>query len=367
MKLLFCTLFLALTVGSFYVPDLKTQSVFTLNDFGKPVELKGKEISLPGIEFPAQMTVIPEKRVFMFIEAATRSSKKWLHIYSLDSLKLIHSLINYGKGEGTQSSAFRIQYDNRNGGEVYILDASRRQIFIYKADSLIAGNDRPFKIIGNKFNEKVTVTAYENIMYRATVINNSYDFIDTRMNLPNTARLQFNKYRNDFSIKDSFGVYPKTEIELQPEALAMFLDGCLGLSTNNKYTVLSCLNTDYLAVYDTSGEKIASGYGPNELEVNDKPEKTESAERTVPLSNHKGYGGMARMNKSSIYVLYDGKNSRSSDFHSSELLRFSTRLQPETRYKLNVPVYSLDIDWRAKRVYGLRKEDTTSKFVIFSL
>jgi len=76
----------------------------------------------------------------MCFEAAFGSTKKWLRIYSLDSIKLIRSVLTNGQADGEFLGAFQLQYDSRNGGEIYIMDVIKQQINVYKADSLIAGN-----------------------------------------------------------------------------------------------------------------------------------------------------------------------------------------------------------------------------------
>jgi len=367
MKLFFCTLLYSLVACSSSFSPFKAKPIFTLKDFPKTVEINGKATDLPGVERPVRLTLLPEKGVLMFFEAGMGSKKKWLHIYTLDSIKLIRSVINNGPADGEMLGAFQLQYDNRNGGEIYITDIIKQQIFVYKADSLIAGNEKPFKIIGKPFNGYHGSSINEDRLMRSVIIDKSYNIVDTRASATNNSRMLLNKYRSDLSVRDSFGLYPKTTDDILPQMLSRVLDGCLGISTDNKYLVFSGLTTDYLSVYDTSGKMIASTIGPGELDVSYKTEKAGNGERIIPLSGHNGYAGKAKINKGSIYILYDGKDRESRDEHVSDLFQFTSQLKPETRYKLSTPVFDYDIDWRTKRLYGLRMEGSTHQLVIFQL
>ena len=197
----------------------------------KIVELNGKIIALQNIARPARLTVIPEKGVLMCFDVSMSSKKKWLHIYSSDSIKLIRSVINKGSGEGEILGAFQLQYDNRNGGEIYITDVQKQQIIVYKADSLIGGNERPFKIIGKPFSGRLGFSSNENRLSRTVVIDESYNFVDVRLSALNHSRMLFNKYRSDFSVRDSFGVYPQTTDEVPTHLLGQVLAGCVNLSS----------------------------------------------------------------------------------------------------------------------------------------
>lgn len=367
MKLFFCLFLYSLVACSSSVSPFKAKPIFTLKDFPKTVEINGKATVLPGVERPVRLTLLPEKGVLMCFEAAMGSKKKWLHIYTLDSVKLIRSVINNGQADGEMLGAFQLQYDKRNGGEIYITDVIKQQIVVYKADSLIAGNETPFKIIGKPFNGYQAVNINQNRLTRSVIIDNLYNIVDTRTTASNHSRMLLNKYSSDFSAIDSFGLYPKTTDDIPPLMLGRVLDGCLGISTDNKYLVFSGLTTDYLSVYDTSGKMIASAIGPGELDVSYKTEKAGNGERIIPLSGHNGYACKPRINKGSIYALYDGKDRKSRDEHASELLQFNSQLDPETRYKLNIPVFDFEIDWRTKRLYGIRTEGSTSQLVIFQL
>lgn len=367
MKLFVYTLIYSLVACSSSVSSSKTKPIFTLKDFTKTVVIDGKAKVLPGVERPVRLTLVPEKGVLLCFDAAMGSKKKWLHIYSLDSVKLIRSVINNGPGDGEMLGAFQLQYDKRNGGEIYITDVIKQQIVVYKADSLIAGNERPFKIIGKPFYGYHGLSINEDRLMRSVIIDKSYNIVDTRASASNHSRMLLNKYRSDLSVRDSFGFYPKTTDDIPPQMLSRVLDGCLGISTDNKYLIFSGLTTDYLSVYDTSGKIIASTIGPGELGVSYKTEKAGNGERIIPLLGHNGYACKAKINKGSIYALYDGKDRKSRDEHAYDLLQFTSQLHPETRYKLNLPVFDFDIDWRTKRLYGLRMEGSTPQLVIFQL
>jgi hypothetical protein len=366
MKLFFSTILLALVACSSSSPYAKVQPVFTIKDFRKTVALEGKAMPLAGVERPVRLTIVPEKNVLLCFEAAFGSTKKWLRIYSLDSLKLIRSVINNGQADGELLGAFQLQYDNRNGGEIYIMDVIRQQINIYKADSLIAGNEKPFKVIGKPFSGYHGLSINEDRLMRSVIIDNQYHFVDVRGSATNHSRMLLNKYRSDLSVTDSFGFYPKTTEDIAPHLLPQILDGCLSISSDNKHVVFNSLTTDYLSVYDTSGKMIASAIGPGELDVSYKLEKAGKGERIIPSSGRNGYAGRAQINKSSIYVLYDGKDRKHGE-HVSDLFEFSTQLQPQTRYKLDTPIFDFQIDWRTKRLYGLRTEGPTPQMVIFQL
>lgn len=367
MKLFIYVLLFSLLACSSFVPNPKVKPVFTLNDFGKTVEINGKKIALLGIERPVRLTVIPEKGVLMCINAGFASKKKWLHIYSIYSIQLIRSVINNGPGDGEMLGAFQLQYDNRNGGEIYITDILKQQIIIYKADSLIEGNEKPFKIIGKPFHGYQGISLNENSLMRSVITDNSHNIVDIRLSALNHSRMLFNKYRSDLSVRDSFGVYPQTTEEIPTQMLSQVLDGCLSLSTDNKHLVFTGLTTDYLSVYDTSGKMIASAIGPGELDANYKIQKIGGGERVIPSSGRYGYGGKAKIDKGVIYVLYNGKDMKTHGEHVTDLFQFTYKLKPTIRYKLNIPIYDFEIDWRTKRLYGLRMEGSTSQLVIFQL
>lgn len=367
MKQFFYSLLFCLVACSSSVPSSKAKPIFTLKDFRKTLELNGEAIALTDVERPVRLTILPDKGVIMCYEADYRSTKKWIRIYTLDSIKLIRSVISNGEADGELLGAFQLQYYKRNGGEIYITDMIKQQIIVYKADSLIAGNERPYKIIGKPFNGYHGRSINANRLMRSVIIDNSYNFVDTRASGTNNSRMLLNKYRNDLSVRDSFGFYPKTTDEIPPYMLSQVLDGCLSISDDNKFLVFNGLTTDYLSVYDTSGKMIASAIGPGELDVSYKIEKAGNGERILPSSGHNGYAGRAQINNGSIYVLYDGKDSKSNDEHASDLLQFTSQLNPEIRYKLNLPVFDFQIDWRNKRLYGLRREGSTPQMVIFQL
>lgn len=368
MKRFSYILLFSLIACSYSTPFSKTKPVFTLNDFRKTVELNGKEIALHGIERPSRLIIIPEKNVFMFYEGDYRSEKKWLHIYSLDSVKLIRTLINNGEADGELLGAFQMQYDKRNGGEIYILDAIKQQLIVYKADSLIAGVEKPFKIIGNPFHGYHGIPINGNMLMRSVIINDLYNIIDVRVSESNQSKMLLNKYGSDLSLQDSFGFYPKTtDDNISPQMLSSVLSGCLSITDNNKYLVFSGITTDYLAVYDTSGKMIGSAIGPGELDVNYKVEKAGSGERIIPLSDHYAYASRTKMNKGLLYALYNGKSRKNRVENSSDLLLFTRQLHPEIRYKLNLPIFDFDIDWQTKTLYGLRRDGATNQLVIYQL
>lgn len=361
----FSLLFLLLACGAAdpHVAD----PIFTLNDFSKIVELQGRTVALSGVERPVRLTILPDKGVLMCYEADFRSDKKWIHFYSLDSMKLIRSVINNGEADGQLLGVFQLQYDKRNSGEIFITDIVKQQIVVYKADSLIAGNEKPFKIIGMPFYGYHGRLVTDNRLMRSVVINNAYDFIDTRGSSTNHSRMLLNKYRNDLSIIDSFGFYPKTTDDISPQMLDQVLNGCLSISDDNQYLVFNGLTTDYLAVYDTSGKLISSTIGPGELNVSYQVETIGKGERIIPMSGHRGYGSRAQASKNSIYLLYDGKDSKIHDSHTANLFRFNTALKPEVRYKFDIPIFDFQIDWRTKILYGLRREGSTNQMVIYQL
>lgn len=367
MRPIFCAFLFALLACGATDSDPKNKPVFTRDDFSKTIEIDGRAIALAGIDRPVRLTVLPDKGVLMFYEAAIGSTKKWIHFYSLDSVKPIRSVINNGEGEGELLGTFQLQYDGRNGGEIYITDIIKQQILVYKADSLIAGNEKPFKIIGKPFTGYHGRSVNADRLMRSVIINDSYHFIDTRASALNHSRMLLNKYRSDLSVADSFGFYPKTAEDIAPHMLSQVFDGCLNISDNNKYIVFNGLTTDYLAVYDTSGKMIASAVGPGELNAEYKIEKGGVGERVVSLSKHKGYGARGQIVRDSIYVLYDGKDNRSNDEHVSDLFQFNTQLTPGIRYKLNLPIFDFQIDWRTKRLYGLRRQGSTPQMVIYQL
>ena len=144
------------------------------------------------------------------------------------------------------------------------------------------------------------------------------------------------------------------------------LDGCLSISSDNKYLVFNSLTTDYLSVFDTSGKMVASAIGPGELDVSYKLEKAGNGERIIPSSGRNGYAGRAQINKGSIYVLYDGKDRKHGE-HLTDLFEFTIQLHPETRYKLNTPIFDFQINPSTKRLYGLRTEGSSPQIVIFQL
>jgi hypothetical protein len=366
MKLLFSSILCALLACSSSSPYSKVKPVFTLQDFRKTVELEGKSMPLTGIERPVRLTILPEKNVLMCFEAAFGSTKKWLRIYSLDSIKLIRSVLTNGQADGEFLGAFQLQYDSRNGGEIYIMDVIKQQINVYKADSLIAGNEKPFKTIGNPFTGYRGININNNRLMRSVILDDSYNFIDVRGSGTNHSGMLLNKYRNDLSVRDSFGFYPKTTEDIPPHLLPQVLDGCLSISSDNKYLVFNSLTTDYLSVFDTSGKMVASAIGPGELDVSYKLEKAGNGERIIPSSGRNGYAGRAQINKGSIYVLYDGKDRKHGE-HVTDLFEFTIQLHPETRYKLNTPIFDFQINPSTKRLYGLRTEGSSPQIVIFQL
>ncbi len=367
MKLFFYTLLYSLVAFSSSISHPKSNPIFTLKDFRKIVELNGKAVTLSDVERPVRLTILPDKGVLMCYEADYKSKKKWIHIYTLDSIKLIRSVINYGEADGELLGAFQLQYDKRNGGEIYITDMLKQQIFVYKADSLIAGNDIPFKIIGKPFYGYHGANMNKDRLMRSVIIDNSYTIVDTRTSGSNNSRMLLNKYDSDLSVRDSFGFYPKTTEDIPPFMLGQLLNGCISISDDNKYLVFNGLTTDYLSVYDTSGKFIASAIGPGEVDVSYKTGKAGNGEQIIASSGHNGYDSRAQIIKGSIFVLYDGKDSRIDDEHTPYLFQFSTQLTPEIRYKLNLPVFDFQIDWRTKRLYGLRREGSTPQMVIFQL
>jgi hypothetical protein len=179
----------------------------------------------------------------------------------------------------------------------------------------------------------------------------------------------FNKYRNDFSVRDSFGFYPKTTEDIPPAMLGQVVDGCINISTDNRYLVFNGLTTDYLAVYDTSGQMITATIGPGELDVSYRTEKAGNGQRIIPSPDHEGYAGRVQMNKESLFVLYDGRDiKKRRGVNVSDLFKFTSHLSPQIRYKLDLPVCDFDIDWYSKRVYALRyTQGAPVELVIYQL
>jgi hypothetical protein len=250
-----------------------------------------------------------------------------------------------------------------------VLDAIKQQIYVYKIDSLIAGHEKPFMILGRPFNKNRGRYITDDMMMRTVIIDKSYNSVDLKISSLNHNRMLFNKYRNDFSVRDSFGFYPKTTEDIPPVMLGQVVDGCINISTDNRYLAFNGLTTDYLTVYDTSGQMIAATIGPGELDVSYRTEKAGNGQRIIPSPGHEGYTGRAQMNKKSLFVLYDGRDiKKRRGINVSDLFKFTPHLHPEIRYKLDLPVCDFDIDWHSKRVYALRYEEGTPvELVIYQL
>lgn len=68
------------------------------------------------------------------------------------------------------------------------------------------------------------------------------------------------------------------------------------------------------------------------------------------------YSGLAKINDYNVFVLYDGRDARRQNYHLQTLYRFDEKLIPTAKYTLSTPIFSFDIDWKRKIIYGLSHE-----------
>ena len=260
--------------------------------------------------------------------------------------KYIRSFIKKGKEDGEQLSTSNIQYYNK-GEIIYVSDIYKRQLFSYSVDSLRCAqcSATPIDIIDFDSREifKPVVLVDEKIVdlhsnYGADSIK-SLSLFDLKGNSIN-----------------EFGDYPiYSNVAGNYEADQLINTYMSGLNTSEDYSkiMLNYLYADFIDIYDDKANLIKRLEGPGDIIPRFRTVNIRGGKAAIPRrSTGRSYTGNMLMNEF-LLVLYNGSIVDENDYHASKLFRFDSSFLPHTIYHLDYPIFTFDIDWTSKTIYGL--------------
>lgn len=322
----------------------KEHTVFQLKDFKSPILLKGTTVQLSKMILPSRISVIPEHNLLLILEG--QPDDYFAKVYKLDSFTYLKSFIKKGEGPNEQLSCLTLQY-NRGEELIYVSDLYKKKIFAYAIDSILSVSSSSLPVTSINMR-----TEYLSI----PVVINQNKIVDIRPNLGEKQIALFNFYNKKGEFVFFRGTYPPIDKIYQPYQLMDVFAAGLNLSENGSRLILNYYNSDYIDLYDTTGELIKRVQGPDTF----YPELTSKSVgggmiTTTTKKARRAYRSIAKMDKD-IFLLYDGGLASREGYHVNRLFRFDQNLVPLQAYQLETPIFNFDIDWKSGLIYGLTHE-----------
>lgn len=349
-------LFLALYVLTFACKQHRKNedghTIFRMENFKKKVNLSGKSLDLMNLTMPSKIRVIPEFNLLVILEMD--EGEYFAKAYTLDSLKFIKSFVKNGDRDNEQTSAATIQHI-RNEKFIYISDFNKKRIFVYSIDSLLSPVSMSLPVASVRINTR---------FLREPLVLGENKIIDLRSNYRNEPVALLNSYNMKGEPISFQGQFPASASDFDEYQLTDVFTGGLNLSEDGSKLIFAYYNTDYIDLYDTSNNLKKRIQGPDLFEPEYTSKSVGKFTMTIPKKDARfAYNSLARMNENEIFILYNGKEAKTNEYHVNKLFKFDGSLTPDVLYELNVPIFSFDIDWTNRKLYGLTHKNKNKIFV----
>ncbi len=319
----------------------KGHHVFSIENFAIRKSIKGKKITLSGIDDPADFILIPEQNLIVIIDG---SGEYWGKTYSLDSLIYKKSIIK--KTETIQELKI-INYNNESR-LLYFADNYTKKIYSYSIDSINLSNSNvlPTQVLsfkGKDFN------------YRPVIRQDDGAIIEPRTNRNGSHASQFDFYFRNGKFNFSAGSFPSYIGGYKLHEVNEIFLGAINISKKSKRIVKNYFTTDLIDLFDSTGRLIKRVQGPTNFD----PSFTREIDGRIEYisftkKSRFGYCGVPQYSKESFYFLYSG-NYSSQEYSGNSILQFDSLLSPQSLYNLDVPIFTFKINGDKQILYGLSK------------
>lgn len=320
-----------------------TKEQFQITNFNSKVNLKAQLFLLDSLNYAVDICVIPEHNLLLVTDL---KNNKFLKAYNLTSLKLIKSFIEKGPGPNQQiiCRTLQVSHDKKY---LYATDTYKKKIFVYAVDDIVTPGKTPIAI--------ADITLKSNAFNRPLIFNNKY-IADLHDNYDEKAGGVLNVYNPSGDFLYLSDIYPVVDKKIDRMEQNFAFLSTVNTSRDGTALIMSYLHTDFISIYSNKGKLLKRVHGPDIFEPEIKNVSImggtmgQFTENTI-----KAFTGKPQMDKNDVLVLYDGKKV-SSDYHVNTLLNFTSKLTPKTIYKLDKPVFTLDIDWNTRTAYCLSQQ-----------
>jgi len=322
-----------------------------LNEFQTPIYLKGKSVNLTDVIRPTSIKVMPDFNLMVVLESV--ESPYLARAYTLDSFKLITKFIKHSEEDGL-ITALNINYD-LHSREFTVTDPVKQSLYIFSIDSIFKNlvNTKPFRKIDLRSALKVS---NENIN-RPVLINDT--IVDLRTNWTTTQYGILNFYNSSGTLLSRHSNYPEISGSFSNFELQQIFASGLSVSDDKKHLILEYYNLDILDLYDNKLNLIERVQGPNNHEPAFLRRNIRGESFLFPSKkSFFGYTGLAKMKDSTLFVLYNGEPQSTGNYHSSTLFKLNSKLEFVSKFKLDFSIFSFDIDWSNRKIYGLSHKPT---------
>ncbi len=295
-----------------------------------------------------------------------QSGEYFGNVYSMDSLQFIKSFITNGRGPGDQLSPKSLQYV-KEGRMLYVFDFLKQNIYYYPVDSIVKPGQvaRPAGILGDK-NNRLVLNINHSHYINPVLIPATRSLAGIRANLKSEPIALLNFYDQKMKFKYSEGNYPVSKDAYPFYAYEDIYLGSLKPSEEGDKLVYNYYNTDIISIYDTAGNLLAEKQGPDKYDPSVTFKKYSNGTMIVPDKKEQYcYISPARMAEGNLFLLYNGSPKNRHDESSGELFQFTDKLAPVNRYQLSERVFDFDVDWKARKIYGLTRKNRP-RIIVFN-
>lgn len=324
-----------------------------INGFKTQIHLNGKSVNLTEAIRPTSIKVMPDFNLMVVLESG--ESPFLACAYTLDSFKLITKFIKHSETDGL-ISASNINYD-LHSREFVVTDPVKQSLYFFSIDSILKNQENtvPLRKIDLRSALKVS---NENIN-RPILINDT--IVDLRSNWTTNQSGILNFYNSKGDLLSSHSNYPDLSANYSNFELQQICASGLSVSDDKKHLILEYYNLDILDLYDNKLNLLIRVQGPD----NFNPQFIRKSMRgeSILLPSKKsffGYTGLAKMKDSALFVLYNGEPQSTGNYHSSTLFKLNSKLESVSKFNLEFSIFSFDIDWSNRKIYGLSHKPTPS-------
>jgi len=324
-----------------------------INGFKTPIYLKGKSVNLTEVIRPTSIKVMPDFNLMIVLESG--ESPYLARAYTLDSFKLITKFIKHSQEDGLITVS-NINYE-LHSREFAVTDPVKQSLYFFSIDSILKNrvNAKPLRKIDLRSSLKVS---NENIN-RPVLINDT--IVDLRSNWTTHQSGILNFYNSKGDLLSSYSNYPDLSGKYSNFELQQICASGLSVSDDKKHLILEYYNLDILDLYDNKLNLLFRVQGPDNYD----PQyiRKSIGGESILLPSKKsffGYTGLAKMIDSTLFVLYNGESQSTGNYHSSTLFKLNSKLESVSKFNLNFSIFSFDIDWSNRKIYGLSHKPTPS-------
>ncbi len=332
---------------------------FTRKSFKETKALKGQVLNYADIFDPVKVILTPDGQSALMIN---RSSDHVLSFVDLNKTSTVVPRIRRGNGPDELIASNGIQF-LKNGNLIAVNGAPvQKKVLIYKLDEFLSKNseESPPPLEYLKVNEA-------NQPLNPIVLPNRNIF-DLNRILTKSESNRFIEFDSGGRILSKWGKYPTTlNPEEEPDEALNFDAYYAGLTftEDHKAFIVSYYRTDLLEIYDyESRQLIKRLQGPDFFEPKIALQSMGEVVMGIPTNkNREGYK-FPRASKDRFMVTFDGSLSIENNISHTELYLFGIDGTPLTRYTLDLPIYSFDVDWENNVLIGLTDKAEGSEIAL---